>query len=111
MAGALAGLLLSTSTRIAHPFAAVLTLSVLGALIGYGSGDRTINGTLTLRLLMAGVWLAVGISDPTPLGIVALTFGSVFAGLSIIDARRSVRLERAQMRLAELHSARRRHDI
>lgn len=111
MAGALAGLLLSTSTRIAHPFAAVLTLSVLGALIGYGSDERTINGTLTLRLLMAGVWLAVGISDPTPLGIAALAFGSAFAGLSITDARRAVRLERAQMRLAELHTARRRRDI
>lgn len=111
MAGALAGLLLSTSTRIAHPFAAVLTLSVLGALIGYGSGERTINGTLTLRLLMAGTWLAVGISDPTPLGFVALAFGSAFAGLAIADARRAARLNRARVRLAKLRGAGRRHDI
>jgi hypothetical protein len=111
VAGALIGLLLSASARLAHPFVAVLALSVLGALVGYRSGERTIDGTLTLRLLMAGVWLAVGIGDPTAWGVVAAAFGSAFAGLAIADARRAARLERARARVTDIRDAGARHDI
>jgi hypothetical protein len=111
VAGALTGLLLTTATSIANPFVAVLALSVLGALVGYASGERTTNGMLTLRLLMAGVWLAVGIGDPTALGVAALAFGGAFGLLAIVDARRAARLERARARVTDLREAGIRYDI
>jgi hypothetical protein len=87
---------------------AVLDVSVLGALIGYGAGDRAVTASLTLRLLMAGVWLSVGLTDPNPLGLAAVVIGGAFALLAIAAALRAARLERARARLTKIRNRLRR---
>jgi len=106
--GAAVGFVMSATTGTPHPFMAVLDVSVLGALIGYGAGDRAVTASLTLRLLMAGVWLSVGLTDPNPLGLAAVVIGGAFALLAIAAALRAARLERARARLTKIRNRLRR---
>ena len=107
IAGALVGAFLAMVLSVSAAFNTVLFLGALGALAGWGAGDRTIEGTLTLRLLLAAVWLAVGLGDPTPLGLVAAVFGASFGLLALADARRALRRERVRARLLAVRASRR----
>jgi hypothetical protein len=65
----------------------VLCVAAVAALVAYGVGDRGRHPPLTARLLLALVYVSIGVRHPTALGLVVAIFGVGLAVLAYASSR------------------------
>jgi hypothetical protein len=98
-AGAVIGLLLGWVAGSAEPVVSLLGAGALVGIAAYAWGDRDATATLTIRLLLAAVYVTIGATHPTPLGITVGILGASFGVLACRAARRSAAAEALRARL------------
>ena len=100
--GAAIGVALTWFAGAAHPAICVLGLGALAAMAAYAGGDRRPRASLVARLLLAAVYVTVGLGYPTPLGLAVAALG---VSLGVTAWLADKQLERA----AQLHALLRLH--
>ena len=100
-AGAGIGVLLVWLAGATDPVISVLSVSALVGFAAYAWGDRDPSATVTARLLLAIVYVTVGVRHPTPLGVAVGMVGVAFGVFACVAARKSISAEalRARLRL------------
>ena len=93
IAGAGLGGSLAWATHAVDPFVVVLSAGAAGAACGYAGGAR---GACTLRLLLAVLNVAVGVSAGGAVGVAMALFGASLGGLTLVSARRAARARALQ---------------
>ncbi|HEY7622956.1 MAG TPA: hypothetical protein VH834_24490 [Solirubrobacteraceae bacterium] len=85
--GATIGVALVWLGGAADPVVGILCVAASAALVADGAGRRTSSGTLTARLLLAAVYVTIGVRHPSILGIVVAIFGAALAVLAYAGSR------------------------
>jgi hypothetical protein len=75
----------------------VVGAGALAAFAAHVCGDRGPTATLTMRLLLAAVYVTIGVRHPTPLGVGAAILGAAFAVLACLAARGDALRERLSL--------------
>lgn len=88
--GAVIGVLLAWVAGAVDPVMVVLSASGLAAYAAFAAGHRDPRATLTMRLVIAALYVAVGVVHPTPLGIAVAAFGVGFGVVACLTVRAEV---------------------
>jgi hypothetical protein len=95
--GAGVGFVLAWLARGVDPAGSVLSASAVSASPAQARGDRGPLATLRVRLLLAAVYVSMGVTNPLPVGVVPAVFGVAFGVLACIAARRELLLARLSL--------------
>ena len=97
--GAAIGLVMAWVARVVDPVVCVLSVAALAALIAATACAPSPKVMLIPRLLLAGVYVAAGVRDPTTLGIAVAVAGAslgVFSYAAFLSTARSAALRPAR---------------
>jgi len=81
-----AAVLLCLLVQVTTPAVEVFTAAAMGAVVGRQLGDRSERGETVLRLLLAAVWVALGLTRPDAAGLIVASLGAGFGVLVIVGS-------------------------